>query len=333
MTKKSIALIVAGSLILFGIFLAGAGALSGGVKSIYFDKGGIHAVDERNEKTTVTNELTNFNNIDISMPSGEIELIKSNKNAIEYDLFQAERLVTCDVIDNTFVFKTEGKLMISMLSFKSPYIKLYYDQDTDFGKVILNSASGSVNVDELKADDFSAKSISGSVNIDKLQAKTVYIESTSGSRNLSDVYAEKMTVEGSSGSLNMSNIECEQIELRSVSGSINGDNISCKSITARNTSGHVEMKKLTSDGTEVRGASGSVTLQGKLSGKTYVKNISGSIKIYTSLDKSDYDFSLSSTSGSTRIDDEKFSGSVNNGKDNSIEAQTTSGGIKIFCRS
>lgn len=310
MKRKSIILMTAGILVVFGIFLSTIGAFMGGSGAIYIDNDGVHATNERNGESKVTNNIGSFENIDIAMTAGKIELIKSDRNAVEYDLYGQEKLDICEVRNGTFVFKTKGRFSVMMWNFRSPYIKLYYKDNSAFDNVSLSSTSGSIN-------------------IDGLNAKTVLVNATSGRRELSNIVAEKLVVDGTSGSVQTDNIKSDSIELRTVSGKITGINVSCGNLVTKNTSGSINISDLTTNSTDIRGSSGSVTLQGALSGKTYVSNISGSVKISSTLPKNDYGFKLSSTSGSTRIDGEKFSGSMGTDKPNFFEVKTTSGSIDI----
>lgn len=310
MKKKSIVLISAGVIMVVGIFLATIGTFMGGVNTIYFDSDGVHTVNERNGESKMAQDIGSFENIDISLISGEIELIKSDRNAVEYDLLGQEKLEICEVRNGTFVFKTKSKFSVMMWNFKSPYIKLYYKDGSAFDNVSLTSTSGSVNVDGLNA-------------------KTVSVTSISGRRELSNITAQKLVIDGTSGSVQTDNIKSNSIELRTVSGRIAGINVSCDNLVTKNTSGSINISNLTTNSTDIRGSSGSVTLQGALSGKTYISNISGSVKISPTLPKDDYGFKLSSTSGTTKIDGEKFSGTMGTDKPNFIEIKTTSGGIGI----
>ena len=310
MGKKNIILKGAVALILTGILLVITGGfMHGSFKSVVFDKNGINTIKESGE--TMTTELTSFRNIDTSIYSGRIELIKSNKNAVEYNLYNSEKVVVCEVIGDTFTFKTKQHLAISLFSFQDTYVKIYYKDDAELENIYLKTISGSV-----KANDISAKNVT--------------IRSTSGSQSVTNVKADKIELNDISGSINLENISADIVDAKNNSGSVNIDDITCQNILVKSISGSIKLYGADTSAATINGGSGSIYIQGSPKGKTLIKNISGSIKVYSSLPKSEYGYKLSSTSGSTKVDDSNFKGSVGEEKANFIDASNVSGSVKLY---
>lgn len=310
MSKKNIALIVSGVLLILGIFIATAGGLlHGRVTSIFFNSDGIHT-SERNEDV-MTKQLSSFKNIDVSTDSIRIELIKSDRNEIEYVVHDQQKVSVCDVIDDTLTFKTNTKFTLMMFSFEESYVKIYYKDDNQLENVSLQTTSGSVYVNDVNA-------------------KKLVTKSTSGAQNISNIVANDFTVNGTSGSIKLNNVNCDEVSVENTSGSIKVDDITSKNIYVKNTSGSIKLYDVNSNKTTLKGTSGSIYLQGELKGKTQVKNTSGSVRVHTSLPKSDYGYSLSTTSGSTKVNDETFKGSTGDIRENFIDAAASSGSVKIY---
>jgi len=313
MDKKNITLKVAGVLLLVGIILAITGVLMHGTfKSVFIDGNGINTTKESGE--IMTTELANFKNIDISICSGRIELIKSNKNAVEYDFQNAEKVAVCEVIGNTFTFKTEPHFTISLFNFQDTYVKIYYKDDAELENIAL-------------------KTISGSVDANDISAKNVTIIATSGSQSVSNIKADKIEFNGISGSIKVENICGDIIKVKNNSGSVTIEGITCQDISVNSISGSIKLCDADTGSATIKGTSGSIYMQGSPKGKTLISSISGSIKVYSNLPKSEYGYKLSSTSGSTKVDDSTFKGSVGEEKANFIDSSNTSGSVKLYFNS
>ena len=313
MYKKNIALKVAGLLILAGIFLAIAGVLMHGTfKSTIININGINAIKESGE--TLTTELISFKNIDISICSGRIELIKSNKNAVEYNLHDVEKVTVCEVIDDIFTFKTEARFTISLFNFQDTYVKIYYKDDAEL-------------------ENISLRTISGSITANDILAKNITIKSTSGSQRVSNIKADKIEFNEMSGSIKAANISCDIINVENNSGSVTIDGITCQDVSVRCISGSIKLYGADTGSATIKDTSGSIYMQGSPKGKTLINTLSGSIKVYSDLPKSEYGYKLHSTSGSTKVDDNTFKGSVGEEKANFIEASNTSGSVKLYFNS
>lgn len=313
MDNKNIALKVAIALILTGIILAIVGVLTHGTfKSVIIDKNGINTIKESGE--TMTSELINFNNIDISICSGRIELIKSNKNVVEYNFQNAEKVSVCEVIGDTFTFKTEARFTISLFNFQDTYVKIYYKDDAELNNISL-------------------KTISGSIVANDITANNITLKSTSGSQRVSNIKADKIEFNEISGSIKVANISGDIVNIENNSGSVTIDGVTCKDIYIRNISGSIKLFGVNTNSAIIKGTSGSIYMQGSPKGKTLLNSISGSIKVYSSLPKSEYGYKLTSISGSTKVNDSTFKGSVGEEKTNFIDASNTSGSVKLYFNS
>ncbi len=313
MYNKNLALKVACVLIVAGICFAIAGnVMHGTFQSIFIDSKGVNTI--KGDGKIMSNELTNFKNIDVSICSGRIELIRSNKSAVEYNFNNGEEVSTCEVIGDTFTFKTKPRFTISFFNFEDTYVKIYFKDDSELENIHLGTISGSIH-----ANNFSAKNVT--------------IKTTSGSQSLSDIKANEIELNDTSGSIKVENISADKVNIQNNSGSVTVDGVTCNDITAKNISGSIKLYNADTNSAAVNSTSGSIYIQGSPKGKTITHNVSGSIKVHTSLSKSEYGYKLSSTSGSTKVDNETFKGSVGEDKDNFIDASNSSGSVKVYFNS
>ncbi len=259
-------------------------------------------------------QLDSFKNIDVSIHAGRIELIKSNQNAIEYNIHTQEKVSVCEIANDTFTFKTSFRFSIKMFSFKETYVKIYYKDDT-----IL--------------ENISLKTNSGRVETNNITAKNLAIKSTSGSLKMSDIKASNINVTGVSGSVKLDNISSDTVNVHNTSGSISIDGVTCQDIFVKNMSGSIKLYGAKTSSAKINGTSGSIYVQGQLMGRSIIHNTSGSVKVHTSLPKSEYGYKLSSTSGSTKVDNNTFKGCILEEKLNFIDASTMSGSVKVHFNS
>ena len=331
MSKNNIALIVAGILLIVGITLATSGLLSGGSSSVYVDRDGIHTGENHSESTIVP--VNNFNNVDIEVNSERIELIPSDRNEVEYVLSNNQTFDSLDVIDGELIIKTSTNFNLSFFNFnfRDNYIKVYYDKDTEFEDVSVQSLSGRVKVDGVNADNMYVKSSSGSRTLTDIKATNLEVEGSSGATSLSNITGNEITILGTSGSIKLDEITTDSMGVKSSSGSITAEDVVCSvNLNAKNTSGRIEIQELTTNSMNLGNTSGSIDVEGSLAGESVVTSTSGSVKIDTDLDKSQYGYRLHATSGSTRVDEETFKGSTSRDKENFIDITSTSGSIKLY---
>jgi len=145
----------------------------------------------------------------------------------------------------------------------------------------------------------------------------VNARSVSGSVRLSDISTSDLTLNATSGSVRVEGGTHNDVTLRSVSGSVRFDGYIGGSLNASSTSGSVNV----SDSSRSYGAGETITL----------RSVSGSVTFTTSAPASNFNYSVSSVSGSMRVDGDRIDGRRGSGGTGSVpvDASTTSGSIRI----
>ena len=350
MSKNNIALIVAGVLVLAGIFIFTTGLLTGGSSHVYIDSDGIHT-GMKNTKAVIV-PINSFNDIDIDVKSENIELIKSDRNEVEYCLSNGQNIKEFGVIDGKLSFKTDYEFKLSFFNFgfNENYVKVYYNSNTQLENVSLKSTSGSVEAENVVCDNLNVLSTSGRRELLNVNANKIINGGTSGSSSLYNVTAEEailtnssgsikidgmqvnsMSINNSSGSIKLEDIYADKVSVENSSGSISVDEIECTNdFTVKNSSGGIRLEDSNTKSLNIKTTSGAIYIDGTLTGESILKSSSASIKVYTDLSINNYGYILTSNSGSTRVNDEKFEGATGLEKANIIDASTTSGSIKIY---
>lgn len=271
----------------------------------------------QSENAGTQNSLSNFSRISIDVVACDISLIYSDKNAVEYQFSEWEKLLCCkvDQVTKTLIIKTKKTFFFpSLAALKSKgFVNIYYTDKAAFEDVSLKAISGSINANSLSLKKFECESVSGSIAIDDICASRVDCEAVSGSIRISNVqnsFSNALRAETISGRIEVLDSTFGDATLETVSGKIVMERVHSKRLSAQSTSG-------------------GVTGTGTFEGKTELNCVSGSINITTSLPFDQYDYKISSVSGRTTVNKNTFKGNMMTGKNNSFNAGTISGRINI----
>jgi len=199
-----------------------------------------------------------------------------------------------------------------------------YINDIKADRVRTESVSGSIHLENISARAFDVISASGSITITAAQAGDLKIDSVSGSVKLSDSAAGTLNCEAASGSITVSGV-FDDAKLETVSGRIAFDNSATTSVLRANT------------------ASGSLDLSGSFD-KADVESVSGSVSIKSAVVPATIKVETASGGITVAIPDEgavsvrhstmsgRFSSDIPvtmQGRDAQFDLSTVSGSIKI----
>lgn len=170
------------------------------------------------------------------------------------------------------------------------------------GRVTFTSTSGNLNLNDIEADEFSAKLTSGEVKADQVKvSKDARFELTSGNVKLSTIEAADITLKLQSGDVKVEDIH--------------GD------IKASLTSGNLKINGLSGEGT-IRMKSGDIELVQNTAANLDIETISGNIKVAAASDFAGF-FDAQAVSGNVRTPDSLRTGTE------LIKIRATSGDINI----
>lgn len=283
-------LIMAGALLAVGIIVGGIGFMMGGATGFYLDQNGFHAAKKGTETKVI--ELEPFQNVEVNLKSASIELIKSDHNAVEYQLMQPDSLDTCKVQNRTLIINQKHQLFLSFFYFDfGNFVKIYYKDDSILQNIQLKTTSGQVRAQDMQGKNITLTSVSGSVKA--------------------------------------LNIKGDRLVLKSSSGRIHAERVDISDMAASTISGRIEMLDMKTKKLETSTTSGSIQLKGSFEGISNVHSTSGSVTFDNALLQNQCNYKLKSMSGSIRVNDEAFEGTVDIGAPNSIYVETTSGRIRL----
>ena len=341
-----VAVIINASLLLFGGILLGLGLLLGGKTSFSFDFKNKTFIDPVYVDNSY--DLDDFSSMNIDVKMAKLYIEESDKCRIEYHLLE-ELVPEVNVEDGKLSVNQKDKNYIPfnvMTVQEEQYIKLYVTKD-QYAEI--TTSSGGAEIKNVNIDG-KIKSSSGGLSLSGSEADSIDIEVSSGRTTIDNVKYNSIKSNQSSGKFVITNAESGTLNVRSLSGGIDMENVTAESIVGNSTSGgvgftNVNAKKVnmdvnsgsfTMDNCEIEELTAESTSGGVKAEETKIDKAdldvsSGGIKLNLIGDANDYDFDLSVTSGSIRINDEKRDGDyiLSTGKDKNIKVESSSGSINI----
>ena len=168
-------------------------------------------------------------------------------------------------------------------------------------------------------DELSVRTSSGRIHIDGVNAGSIYANSSSGRVEVSNLASpvQSMNIRSSSGRVEIANVPAvNDLTLQTSSGRVELNRVGWVNLTTRTSSGRIEI---------VRGR------ENIAGGSTVLQTSSGSVNVDIVGDRSSYRYELGTSSGSMRVDGERFSGRDFRGGSGAddISIRTSSGSIRL----
>jgi hypothetical protein len=351
MKKSHIVLIVFGVCVLIGLVIGGIGVMNGGLdRAMYVDEEGVHVVREE-DNMTEKKELQEFKRMELNVPGVSVTLQEGEGFALEYDFLPQIQIKRMEVADGTLYVECEQEFF-SFFNFglwRENTLTVYYPEGTEFESVETTAGSGSLRVSNLNAKTAKLVCSSGALSIEHLKGEEICLTASSGSVKANGVDSTIFAVSASSGSIKLENITVKNtLTMGASSGSVTAREVMAGTLTVTASSGSVSMENCTADtlmgksnsggvkgsginskDTMAQTTSGSIHLEGTLTGSTVAKSTSGSVRVQTKAPKGESAYLLHSNSGSTRVDGNKESGTLNKTAENTFDLSATSGSVSL----
>lgn len=353
MKKTSIIAITCAVLLLTGAVLAGIGFMLGGGRGYYVDRTGAHVYEDgkrRNEEL----KLETFDSMQVSFPSGAVELVESDHFGLYYDIdeqYQPQRLEVSNGVLHAD-FSSQGGFMVfnfNLFNQKENMLKIYYPAGTEFDEAEIKITSGSFRGEDLAVKNTKLNMSSGSINLNGLKGDVCTIEMTSGESEVENLDLGSFSLQASSGGAKLENCKTEgEFRVKFTSGNVNLYNIDAGSVYTKfssgdlkmigcktgsyegyQTSGRLVIDQLESGGFHYESSSGDVKLNGAMRGANDIRITSGSVKIDCTLPEEEYSYTLKATSGSIRVNGDDVKTRTNANAAHSFNIKTTSGDVRL----
>lgn len=285
MKKSNLFVMVCVGMISVGILFSGVGYLMGGrVWGIGIGATGIlvnspNLMHEgRNVITYVeeTENLEEFDSMDIAMEYGNVSVIPSDHYGIEYCVdsrygFTPEVVNGCltakekDIVRNydEWVIWGMGSGSVLSGSRKDEYIKVYVPKEAEFTSVKVYADCGEVECSGIKADKLELNTDFGDMSLSDMQGTETTLLAGSGKLELTGFAGETLVIQNEFGDVNMENVEStKSVNVTTESGRLKAETMQTGALTVVQEFGDVILKDVTVGGeSDIKSESGAITLE------------------------------------------------------------------------
>ena len=189
--------IVAAAMVTVGALLAGLGFMAGGMQPVYFDRDGIHVGNAGDGKhgrlENFAQEVGSFGSVNVDLDYYDVDLIPSDKFAVEGTFFAEEGKPDVKVENGTLVVKdTNHKLVNVNIDLPGlftsqdnrPAVRIYYPEKTKFNTVSIKCDASDLDYKNLTADKAEFVLDFGKLELTDIAAKSVIVTMNSGDCSL-----------------------------------------------------------------------------------------------------------------------------------------------------
>jgi hypothetical protein len=340
--------IAAAVMLAAGLLLAGMGYMAGGsFRPVYFDETGLHIAGFGKKSESAQSEkmdrfsenLNSFDSIEADLDRYEVDLIPSDKFAIEAEYNKDIGKPEVKVENNTLTIKSRKNKFLNVdidlfgLTFNRDYqsIKIYYPKDTKWKNLALQVGVSDLDFDGLNAEKLDLNIDYGKLNLSNVNAGAVKVELDSGDCTLKNIQADDLNVNNDLGKTVIEGAKLKTFEMEADSGDVTITDITSDSSKLNLDLGKLTAKGLFSKGLKVTNDSGDINLQGTLLGTTDVTCDMGKVTISPGGSKDQFNYELNTDMGSATIGGDKVSGSIKsaNSAPNTLKVKNSMGDINI----
>ncbi|GAA0086556.1 hypothetical protein UT300007_29960 [Clostridium sp. CTA-7] len=331
-TKKLILLSIC--LIVLGITMAIIGLLSGGHGSIVWGKDGLEIYDKANI-IKENNELEKFNDVNIDVDFGDIEVIKSDKYAIEVEYNKEVEELTYKVENEKLTVSNNrwGKRFFSMgFIDNNTLVKVYIPENVALNNLDIQNKSGNLIVDNIEVKNSNINCDFGNATINNITGDKINLTGKSGKVYTKNLKLEELVLYVDFGDVISENINTTTFESNLKSGTLDIKTLTANNAKINSDFGDVKGIQLVTNGLLVRAKSGEINIDGELKGDNTLDCDFGDITIKTSLPKNEYSYKVDMDFGTNKIDNKEVEGDVeeiNTGASNNFNINCKSGDLKI----
>lgn len=321
-----------------GILIMMLGILLGGHPGFYFDGSGVHAIGEVMEETYVEDEkeLDKFTSIEMDLSYADLEIIPSDKYAVEYCLDGSKNPV-CTVENGKLVFK-EAKVTpyvnfgfnVTTLGYSvNTYIKLYVPENMEFDIIRIQEEDGDIKLPSLKAEKLEITNEYGDVRMEEFSGKTIDIELQDGLLSSGKILAETAKIGNEYGDIKLSEFEGTELTAYLQDGQLSAETITADKIKADNEYGDIDIQHVKAENLDSSLSDGTLTVNHLAADEVDINNEYGDVNLGLAGDMKDYDMDLTTEYGGIAVPGFQESNGDSGAK---RKIENNSGKqIKIFC--
>lgn len=197
-----------------GLILLVAGFSMGAKFGIIRNNSGYKIYDSE-DKVIINEEIESFKSIEINASFDNIDIIKSNKYAIELEYAKDENNIEYIVSeDGKLVIKAEDDVVIISAigyTYSPSYIKVYIPSDVELGTIEVKSIQTDLTINSITANEFLINCKYGKLNISDLQVDKIDINTNNNKVEMNNITSKTLVVKNDYGDINAENINTDDI--------------------------------------------------------------------------------------------------------------------------
>lgn len=304
--SKTLCFIAAG-MIAFGVALAGFGFLLGANTGIpigpwdrYYGRYDSDRYYSSADMVQKTEQLESFSSIDLDLAYQEVEINQGNAFSIHYSYNKKYSDLTCSVEDGVLKVKEIKKKELKGIDWdlwhgrnKGGEVIITYPKGTEFGDVSIVSDMSSVEVEGMRAQNFTVTAAMGEIDLTSVHVASLELTAAMGAITMDDCSSDTTV------------LDCKM-------GSIEADNY-------RSTTKF-----------QAEAAMGGMELSGDFRGETYIKCDMGGVSMELEGSRKEYSYNLKASLGGVEVDgDDEAEHVRNDSGDNYLEVKASMGGVEV----
>lgn len=214
-------------LIILGTAVLTVGRMMGGHAGFYIDGRGLHAAGNPNisEPSQGSRELKPFNSMELDASYADVELVASDRFAIDYCIMGEYGSPVCEVRDNRLIFKETDSFKAFNLGFftgnwsiavNEPryYVRVEIPKNTELSDISLNIESGDLETAVLKADRLDIENEYGDIHMDEYEGKDLKIHMDSGNLSIGTLSADRAEIQNEYGEVSISGASGDKLTVK-----------------------------------------------------------------------------------------------------------------------
>ena len=307
--------------VILGIVLTVAGRLMGGIPGFYIDRTGVHAAASQNASKPIQDTVTldGFDSMEIHADYADVELVSSDRFAVEYCIRGNIGDPVCEVRDGRLIFQeatlfqtygTHGAGFFTIstgMVFHEPsyYVKVMIPEDTKLSEAVFDIENGDLDISSIQADTLTITDEYGDVAVEQLKSKSLDIRMESGTLSLGTLNALQTSLDNEYGQIMISEATGSSLTIKMESCGLKAGRLNYSDVVITDEYGDVTIDDMSGERLEARLESGDCSIDRMDCLDTKLVNSYGNIHLGLPGEMDDYGFDLKTEYGSIRIGDHR----------------------------
>lgn len=240
--------------VLLGVALSIIGRILGGAPGFYFDGSGLHTAGEtiHSENIRDADTLDAFDSIELDVEYADVELVASDRFAIEYCISEKYSEPVYEVKNNKLIFnESRSNILFNMVLFygyfgtatENPryYVRIEFPKDTRFTNISLNIESGNLDIASLQADVLKIRNEYGDISLTQYKGNSLDTKMESGNLSISALDTARATIDNEYGQVRISDSKGDRLDIQMDSGNCQIDRLGFSNTKIKDEYGDISL--------------------------------------------------------------------------------------------